>query len=344
MVMLVRAAALTGYAALARQCGLDPSHLLRSVGLPLKALQSPEMQVSAGKVGRLLELSALAADREDFGLTLGASREPTNLGLAAVVAREAPTLRQAITTLIRYLPLHNQVLHVRMEDLRNASLIALRFDSRDGRPVRQSVGLSMAALQKVMAGLFADDWRTEVVCFAYSKPRDPLPYQRFFNARLQFDAGANGMICSKADLDRVRSVQPTLQGRDAETYLEALLANASEKLDVRARNEIGTMLSSGHCCAEELAHRLGISRRTLHRKLTVAGTSYNRILDEVRQELARQCLSETPRPLAELAAILNFEDPSVLSRWFRSRFGCSVRQWRDARRGETYGHLEPART
>lgn len=333
MVMLVRAAALTGYAALAQQCGLDASHLLRLVGLPLNALQSPEMQVSAGKVGRLLELSALAADREDFGLTLGATREPTNLGLAAVVAREAPTLRQAIVTLIRYLPLHNQVLHVRLEDLANASLIALRFDSRDGRPIRQSVGLSMAVLQKVMASLFADDWRPEVVCFAHTKPRDTMPYQRFFNARLQFDAGSNGMICSEGDLDRVRPVQPTLQGRDAEAYLEALLSNASEKLDVRARNEICAMLSAGRCTAEDLAHRLGTSRRTLHRQLTATGTSYNRILDEVRQELVLQCLGETPRPLAELAAILNFEDPSVLARWFRSRFGCSIKQWRATGRG-----------
>lgn len=334
MVMLVRAAALTGYAALARQCGLDAPHLLRSVGLPLKALQSPEMPVSAGKVGRLLELSALAADREDFGLTLGASREPTNLGLAAVVAREAPTLRRAIAILIRYLPLHNQVLHVRMEDLSDASLIALRFDTRDGRPIRQSVELSMAALQKVMAGLFAQDWKPEVVCFAHATPRDMAPYQRFFNARLQFDAGANGMVCSRVDLDRPRDVQPTLQGRDAETYLEALLANASERLEVRARNEIGAMLSAGHCSAEALAHRLGTSRRTLHRQLTAAGTSYNRILDEVRQELVRQCLNETSRPLAELAALLNFEDPSVLARWFRSRFGCTVRQWREAGRGQ----------
>lgn len=332
MVMLVRAAALTGYAALARQCGLDAPHLLRSVGLPLKVLQSPEMPVSAGKVGRLLELSALAADREDFGLTLGATREPANLGLAAVVAREAPTLRRAIVTLIRYLPLHNQVLHVRLEDLGNASLIALRFDSRDGRPIRQSVGLSMAVLHKVMARLFVDDWRPEVVCFAHSRPRDTAPYQRFFKTRLQFDAGSNGMICSTADLDRIRPVQSTLQGRDAEAYLEALLAKASEQLDVRARNEIGAMLSAGRCSAEELAHRLGLSRRTLHRHLAAAGTSYNRILDDLRQELVRQCLGETSRPLAELAAILNFEDPSVLSRWFRRRFGCSVRQWREAER------------
>lgn len=337
MVMLVRAAALTGYAALARQCGLDALHLLRSVGIPQKALLSPEMQVSAGKVGRLLELSALAADREDFGLTLGATRQPTNLGLAAVVAREAPTLRQAIRTLIRYLPLHNQVLRVRMEDLSDASLIALRFDTRDGRPIRQSVGLSMAALQKVMTGLFSNDWRPEVVCFAHAAPRDTSSYQRFFNARLQFDSGANGMVCSKADLDRVRDVQPTLQGRDAETYLEALLANLSERLDVRARSEVGAMLSEGHCSAEELAHRLGTSRRTLHRQLASAGTSYNRLLDEVRQELVRQCLGDTSRPLVELAAILNFQDPSVLSRWFRRRFGCTVRQWRQPDRPQRTG-------
>ena len=332
MVMLVRAAALTGYAALARECGLDAVQLLRSVDLPPTVLRLPELQISAGKVGRLLELSALAAGREDFGLALGASRDPANLGLAAVVAREAPTLRQGLEALLRYLPLHNQALHARLETLDDACLLELRLENRSGRPMRQSVDLSMAAIQRIMAGLFGADWRPEMICFGYPAPRHLLPYGRLFGlgTRLQFGAGAHGMVCGLADMDRPRSITPTLQGRDARAYLEALLANASPKLVVRARNEVAALLGAGRCSAEALAERLSLSRRTLHRRLTAAGSSYAGLLDAARQELVRQCLSEGPRPLAELAAILNFEEASVVARWFQRRFGCSVRRWCDS--------------
>src|SRR4051812_22493454 len=80
MPMLLRAAALTGYAALAREFGLDPLRLVAAVGLPARVLTDPELHVAAGRVGRLLELSATAAGRDDFGLRLGAMRDPSNLG------------------------------------------------------------------------------------------------------------------------------------------------------------------------------------------------------------------------------------------------------------------------
>jgi ParB-like chromosome segregation protein Spo0J len=90
MVALVRSAALTGYAALARDFGLTPEALAAIVGLPSEALTNPDLRIPAGRVGRLLELSAVVAGADDFGLRLAETRQPSNLGMLALVVSVHP--------------------------------------------------------------------------------------------------------------------------------------------------------------------------------------------------------------------------------------------------------------
>jgi AraC-like DNA-binding protein len=91
-----------------------------------------------------------------------------------------------------------------------------------------------------------------------------------------------------------------------------------------------------------VAERLGLERRTLHRRLAHEGQSYTTLVDKVRQDIARQQLSEGRRPLKQVAAALGFEAPSVLSRWFRARFGCSATEWsRHVAMARTPGKVAP---
>jgi len=77
-----------------------------------------------------------------------------------------------------------------------------------------------------------------------------------------------------------------------------------------------------------LAARRNMSARTLIRRLRSAGTSYQRVLDEVRASLAAELLRDTSLPVAEVAHRLGFADPSNFGRAFRSWHGCSPGQFR----------------
>src|SRR5271163_1797616 len=110
MPFLIRSACLTGYAELSRSLGLDPFVMLRKVGLERSCLFDPESKISTDAVVRLLEISASAARIDDFRLRLSETRRLSSLGPLALAVRDAATLREALETAMRYLPLHNEAM------------------------------------------------------------------------------------------------------------------------------------------------------------------------------------------------------------------------------------------
>jgi AraC-like DNA-binding protein len=86
------------------------------------------------------------------------------------------------------------------------------------------------------------------------------------------------------------------------------------------------MLPSGLCSVENVANRLGLNRRTLHRQLAREGQTFSSIIDAVRSELATRYIGN--RDLTSISDLLGFSARSAFSRWFRSQFGCSVSEWR----------------
>jgi hypothetical protein len=105
MHALTRSASLTDYEHVARSVGLDPFRMLRTAKLPAKALDDPNVLISADSVGWLLEESARLSGQEAFGLLLAETRSLGNLGMLALLIREEPTLRAAVQSLVRYMRL-----------------------------------------------------------------------------------------------------------------------------------------------------------------------------------------------------------------------------------------------
>ncbi len=81
-----------------------------------------------------------------------------------------------------------------------------------------------------------------------------------------------------------------------------------------------------------MARELGLSPRTLQRRLTEAGTSYQRVLDQVRQQAARRLLEATDLDASEIAFFLGFEELNSFTRAFHGWEGTTPGRWRaDAR-------------
>jgi AraC-like DNA-binding protein len=107
-----------------------------------------------------------------------------------------------------------------------------------------------------------------------------------------------------------------------------MLARSHGTLSERVRQLVYEQLSTGRCAAEPAASSLGMDRRTLHRHLGRFGETFSSIVDQVRSELVLRYLEERRRSLNEVSILLGFSAPSVLSRWFRGRFGCTPGAWR----------------
>ncbi|HME69213.1 MAG TPA: AraC family transcriptional regulator [Myxococcota bacterium] len=96
---------------------------------------------------------------------------------------------------------------------------------------------------------------------------------------------------------------------------------------------------AGPPSVDQVARALGLSHRTLNRRLAAEGTSVKVLLEDVRCELGRQLLEETRMPLSEIAKTLQYSEPSAFSRAFKGWTGsttpseCSAKAMRERPRG-----------
>jgi AraC-like DNA-binding protein len=101
--------------------------------------------------------------------------------------------------------------------------------------------------------------------------------------------------------------------------MKDLTQNASVRDRVRAC--LLEMLASGHYSMANIASKLAVSNRTLQRRLREEGTTFQKVLDELREELARHYLSTTDYTSVEISFLLGYEEPNSFFRAFRAWTG-----------------------
>lgn len=328
MPYLARSQILTGFAPLARSLGLAPERLARSVGLDLSSLNDLDARISAKAFTDLLQRSAALSKLEDFGLRLAESRELGILGPVGIVIREETDLRSALNSLVRYLPVHNESLQLRLEDERGIAVLTLAV-RLSGPGVRHVTELSLGTFYRIVRKLAGSDWKPSRVCFEHTAPRSDATHRRFFGCRVEFEHEFSGIVFRSADLDAPLAMSDAMLARYAHRYLDSMMQHRMASAGDKVRELIGLWLSSGSCSADKVAHDLGVDRRTVHRYLAQTGQTFSSVVTEVRVELATRLLI-SHRPISEIANLVGFSGQAAFSRWFTQTFGCSPSAWRES--------------
>jgi AraC-like DNA-binding protein len=326
---LARYAALSGYGALSDSLGLDWQPLMRSVGLDPAGLAVQDRWIPVAAVVQLLEISAVASGREDFGLRLVEFRRLANLGPLTLVIREEPDVRRVLEMLIRYEHTYNQAMSIRLSEAEG--LATIRVDLELGEPTgsRQAVDLAVGALHHIHRKLHGTRWQPLSVCFSHPAPADISSYLRIFGPVVKFQHEFAGIVLRATDLAVPNKMADPLLRPYAHQFLDSIAPPPDVTTVTRIRELIELLLPTGHCSIVQVARSLGVDRRTVHRRLADSGETFSSLLNAVRTELAERLVPNSRRSLTEIAEELGFSEPSALSRWFRGQFGCSPKEWRN---------------
>lgn len=162
-------------------------------------------------------------------------------------------------------------------------------------------------------------------------PSPLAPYEQFLGAhmkrgtkhRVSFTAADAQRPFLTSDDGLWRTFEPTLRHRLAEL-------DSSASTSERASAALLEGLPSGLATMATIAGRLGLSKRTLQRRLEEEGTSFQQILKETREALARHYLEKTSLPAAEISFLLGFSEPNSFYRAFRAWTGTTPDQARRA--------------
>lgn len=322
----VRAAALTGFGALARSYGLDPVVLLRAAGLPADAEHDPDRRLTTAAINRLFENTAERTGADDFGLRLAELRGFSNLGPVTLLARDEPDIRSALSIFTSYLPLHNEALSVDLSEYQGLAILTCAIAGEG--PKVQAVDVAVAMLYRILRQLLGASWQAQGVYLERPRPVRIGLFERTFGGRVHFTQDFSGIVFPALDLDRP-NVLAEVALRPYTAQLRAALPGLTDlPLAERIRRLLRAMLAGRRCTAPLVAERLGLSRRTMERHLAAEGITFHALLDDVRSEVACGQLSGSSRSNAEIADLLGFASSAAFTAWFSSRHGLPPQTWR----------------
>jgi len=308
---------LAAFVIAARAAELEPFRRLRQAGLPTQDLD--RASVSHARFLELLHEAERDARRPDFVLMVVREFTLATMGPVGVLASVQSTVGAALSVLCHYSADGRRRMRAALE--RDGAEASLRYYLRGESPARapRSAELAVGLAYRALQSLAGPDWRARRVTLTCTAPDDAAPYEALFG-EVSFAQPFDAIAFDAADLDRpLPSADPEL-ARAAAAYLAKVAPVAQVRFADEVREIIAALLPHGACSADEVAARLGVDRRTVHRRLAEAGVTFSDLLQAVRQEAARAGMAKGD-PAATLARALGLSGPSAFSRWFRQTYG-----------------------
>ena len=266
--------------------------------------------------------------RPGLGLRIAEGIGARHFGVLGYAALACENLAQALERMERY---HASVYdanpaHVRLGE----HGVTIEWGVERGRPgalVDETAIASLVQLARDMTGRY---WPVREVCFVNPPPRDMQPYRDFFGGEVSFNAPLTRLVF---DLNYM-----ALPLRKSDPALVSLLDQQAEQLlqqvsQVPAavdawRRTLVPLIREGKTSLAALAVAHNSSPRTLQRRLSEQGTSFQQLLDDTRRHLAEGHLKECRLDLAEIALLLGYSEQSAFTRAFRAWTGMPPAQWR----------------
>jgi len=301
--------------------------MLRLAKIPAKALDDPNLMISADSCAWLLEESARLSGQEAFGLLLAEKRSIANFGTLALVLREEPTLRAAMVATARYMRLRNAGVQLRLDDAGNQAVLHVGVDLQHSGVWRQTIEMSTGILLRTWAVLTRNAFRPVSISFTHEAPASLDVHRRVLGSAIEFSREINGILCRNRDLDMpIPAANPDLS-REVKRLMDIQLASLGYEPIQRTREVVRMLLPTGLCSVDRISEHLGVHRRTLNRHLASEGESVTTVINAVRVELAKEYLANRERKLYEVAELLGFSTAGDFTRWFRRQFGRTPSDW-----------------
>lgn len=318
---------------LLQERGVGTEMVLAEAGLDANALDDPEAMIPYENMGLLLDACVKHTDCLHFGLLLGARAGIRSLGLIGQLMANAPSLGVAMRDLVAHQHRHARGSVAYLIDQTDQLIFGYAVYQTDMAAVATiGDGAAAVAFELISRATGRMDKAELTVHLNRPEPENAGPYFRHFGCPIQFGSEFTGVGLPKAwTALSLEGAEPksraSLENR-VETYFKAGDINLVERL----RRWLSVGLLTEELDRDMFAEHLGISRRTLNRRLATAGSSYQTVLDECRFELAKQLLENSGLSVGQISVILRYAEHSQFTRAFVRWSGLSPFEWRLGRR------------
>lgn len=330
MAPMVRAATLRGLVPLVERLGGHPDELLDRFGIPAHALAADDGLVSVAAHNAMLEAAACELGCPDLGLQLADAQDLGIIGPLAVAIDSCDTLAEALDRASDVMFVHNPLLRVTLaaDPQDEPGVVALAYRKRMDHYSPQGMEFGLGVIHRVTRALLRDD----LGLLSVEVPHDPVApaerYDEFFGVPVRFGGELGGLRVQ----ERVIHAQFHRAGEAirevASGYLAAVHALDEHPVTDQVRLAIAEALGASSVEVATTARLLGMPQHVLRRELADEGTTYGRLLDDVRREEAERFITATDMPFGDVASLVGFRGSSTLSHAVRRWYGTTPHELR----------------
>jgi AraC-like DNA-binding protein len=326
-----------GVAVLARtlqDLGHDPAPLLERCGLPVD-LAGNSQQVPVEQELAFIREALRASARPDLGLLAGRRHRFPVFGFWGLALAASPTLGSAIRVGLQYVDLTHTFLRWSFVQGGDDAELVMRPACPLGELEPFFVERDAVAVATLLEELTGRQGGLAEASFAYPEPAWADRYETAFGCEVSFARNRHALRIDAASLHQPLPGGDAVTAAAAEAQCRRLLATLAPAGGLATRLRRFMLAQPGRLpTQDEAARHLGLSRRTLRRRLAEEGTGFRVLVDEVRFGLVTGYLEHTALSLDEIASRCGFSDAANLSHAFRRWTGKAPGAWRQQRRSD----------
>jgi AraC-like DNA-binding protein len=314
--------------------GADGGPIRGLPGIRGRDLDDPDLRLPDAVAREAWRMATEIAGDEALGLHMAQGLRPGALDLLEYAFRASPTLERGFAELERYGRLLSDRAAAHLTQEGGTLVVTL---GREGQPpmLPQRAEFSLALALRLAREATATSLAPVGVHFAHRTPESLFEHHQFFRAPLLFEQAANRLLIAQADAARPLRQADAALVSVVRRRLDRLLAERPPDADstsAAVRRVLLETLDIGVASAAAVARDLGLSDRTLNRRLRAEGTWFRGILDAVRGERATALLRDPAVGIGEIAFVLGYSEPTAFHRSFKRWTGQTPLAFRRAAR------------
>jgi AraC-like DNA-binding protein len=311
--------------------GVETRELVEGLGLAPDGPIDPAQMVSSTDYYAFF---AALAERDPDGLQLplriGAAMRSDEFGAFGLAWKSAPNLHGSYVRSERYGRILGNAETYSLEHSAEGVFYNLHKAGDGDLGMLLSNEASLSAVVAISQEVSTAPFIPQAVFFKHSPRGDPSVYAAHFGCPVHFESGRDALLVSEESLAAPNKLGDETIAKFFDHHLEQELARLADEnsLEKRVRLAVAQLLSEGVPTLSLIASKLGMSARTLQRRLSDRGQSFQKLVDLARQELAQQLLRDTEYSLAEIAFLTGFAEQSGFTRAFKRWAGQTPRSYR----------------
>lgn len=311
--------------------GVATADLLQRLGMRPDAPIDPKKMVSSDAY---YDFFAEISRRDPFGVTLplriGATMRCDDYGAFGLAWKSAPSLRGSYVRSERYGRVLGRAEAYTLQRTNDGWFFNLE-KAGDGRLGMQlSNEASMSAVDVISKEVSSAPFAPLAVYFKHPARGDVELCESHFGCPVHFSSGRDALLVSEESIDAPNTLGDETIAQFFDRHLEGELASLEQEasLEHDVRRAVTSRLSEGVPSLSEIASELGLGSRTLQRRLSENGYTFQSLVDLARKDLAQSLLRETSYSLAEIAFLTGFAEQSGFTRAFKRWAGQTPRSYR----------------